>query len=186
MEDPDKASDHAPSPGQAPVAGRRLLLLDFDGVLNSDAYFESAGFREATTGLSDAEVMLTQQAHHLDPARVALVNRLVEALGAAVVVSSSWRLRHSLDELNTLLASRGATFQAIDVTPRVTEYDPTRPLRAREILAYLASLAEPPASVVVLDDDDLQGLVPGHVHLDGAQGLQEAQLDAIVGAWRSD
>jgi hypothetical protein len=71
---------------------------------------------------------------------------------------------------------RGATFRVTAATPRVTEHDPARPLRAREILAYLESLSAPCEAVLVLDDDDLRGLVPGHVRVDGAIGLEARQL----------
>jgi len=155
----------------------RLLFLDFDGVLNSDAYFASPAFLAVTEGLSDAEVMLLNREYHLDPAKVALLNSLVEMLDLSVVISSSWRLQYSLDELNAMLAARGATFRAVAVTPRVTEHDPVKPLRAREILAYLGHLSVPCEAVVVLDDDHLDGLVPGHVHVDGALGLLAQQLE---------
>jgi hypothetical protein len=154
----------------------RLLFLDFDGVLNSEAYFDAPEFLRATEGLSDAEVMLLGHARHLDPEKVALLNRLVETLGVGVVISSTWRLRYTLDELNALLKQRGATFHATAVTPRVTEHDPSTPLRAREILAYLGSLPAPPDGVVVLDDDRLDGFVPGYVAVDGAVGLEARHL----------
>lgn len=155
----------------------RLLFLDFDGVLNSDAYFASPEFSTLTEGLSEAEVMLLDHAYHLDPAKVALLNRVVETFDVTVVISSSWRFRYMLEELNAMLTERGATFRAAAVTPRVTEHDPARPLRAREILAYLDGLAEPPDAVLTLDDDRLDGLVPGHVLVDGAVGLQEQHLE---------
>lgn len=166
-------------PGHPPLRSNpmRLLFLDFDGVLNSDAYFASPELLATTGGLSDAEVMLLDRERHLDPAKVALVNSLVERFELSVVISSSWRLQYSLDELNALLAKRGATFRAVDVTPRVTRYDPLRPLRAREILAYLERLSEPSEVVVVLDDDRLDGLVPGHVQVDGSVGFSAQQID---------
>jgi 16S rRNA C1402 (ribose-2'-O) methylase RsmI len=113
----------------------KLLLVDFDGVLNSAAYFTSPEFLALTEGLPDAEVMLLGRAYHLEEAKVGLLNRIVEASGAVVVISSSWRLPHTLDELNEILAERGATFTASAVTPRVTSYEPSLTLRAREILA---------------------------------------------------
>lgn len=150
----------------------RLLFLDFDGVLNSDAYFTSPAFLAESRGRSDAAMMLLDHVAHLDPAKLALLNPLVETSGVEVVISSSWRLRYTLEELNAMLGERGALFRAVAVTPRVTEHDPSRPLRAREILAHLRGLSEPPTAVVVLDDDRLDGLVPGHVQVDGAVGLQ--------------
>lgn len=158
----------------------RLLFLDFDGVLNSRAYFASEAYRAATRGLTDAEVMLNHHVLHLDPSRLALLNRLVDESGARVVISSSWRLRYSLDEVNALLAARGATFRACDMTPRVTEHDPARPRRAREILAYLDALPVPPEAAVILDDDDLQGFVAGHIPVASSSGLQEHHVEVCL------
>lgn len=162
----------------------RLLFLDFDGVLNSEAYFASPEFSTVTGGLSDAELMLLDHTHHLDPAKVDLLNHFVETLGVVVVISSSWRLRYTLDELNAMLKERGAAFRAAATTPRVTEHDPARPLRAREILAYLDGLSEPPGAIVVLDDDRLGGFVPGYVAVDGALGLQAQHLELCAEALR--
>jgi len=158
----------------------RLIFLDFDGVLNSDIYFASPAFLAATRGLTDAQMMLDDRRYHLDPEKLALVNRLVEVSGARVVVSSSWRLMYSLDELGELLASRGATFRPFAATPRVTEYEPARPLRAREILAYLGALESPPEAMVALDDDNIGAFVPFHVQTDGAAGLLPGHVDACL------
>lgn len=161
----------------------RLLLLDFDGVLNGTAHFTSPEFLAATEGLGEAEVMLLARSSHLERAKVVLVNRVVEASGAAVVISSSWRLGYTLDELNEMLASRGASFRAVALTPRVTSYDPSKPLRAREIVSYLDALATPPESVVALDDDDLGGMVPGHIRTESHLGLQEHHVEACLRAF---
>lgn len=120
--------------------------------------------------------MLLDHEHHLDPSKVALVNRLVEKHQLAVVVSSSWRLQYSREALQAMLTARGATFEVADVTPRVTSRDPSRPLRAREILAYLEGLAAMPTVMVALDDDDLGGLIAGHVRTSSAEGLQVHHL----------
>lgn len=158
----------------------RLLLLDFDGVLNGAAHFTSPEFQAATEGLAEAEVMLLARSIHLERAKVILLNRVVEASGSAVVISSSWRLGYTLDELNEMLTARGASFRAVAVTPRVTSYDPSKPMRVREILAYLDTLATPPDSVVALDDDDLGGMVPGHIRTESDLGLQEHHVEACL------
>jgi hypothetical protein len=152
-----------------------LLFLDFDGVLNDDAWFAAL----QTRAMSDAEMMLANRADHLDPSKVSLVNEIVNATRATVIVSSTWRLAYAIEELHALLRSRGATFAVDGVTPRVTEYDPSRPLRAREILAYLAALPTMPV-FAALDDDDLGGLVTGHVRIDGRIGLTRSDAEQAM------
>lgn len=158
----------------------KVVFLDFDGVLNGDAHFASPAFLRATAGMSDAELMLVSRVHHLDPEKVRLVDGLVARTGATVVLSTSWRLGHSLGELNGFLRDRGARFVAEAVTPRVTEHDPSRPLRAREILAYLSALPEPPVAQVVLDDDDVGSFVGGHVRTNPGTGIVPGDVERAV------
>jgi len=78
----------------------KLIFLDFDGVLNCLTYFKSEKFLEETKGMSDTELMLKYIWYHIDPTRVALLNNLIKETKAEVVVSSSWRLHYSIEELN--------------------------------------------------------------------------------------
>lgn len=58
----------------------KIVFLDVDGVLNCADFFKTA---QTARDLSPREV---------DPYKVLLLHRIVEATGAKVVVSSSWRL----------------------------------------------------------------------------------------------
>ena len=69
----------------------KIAFLDFDGVLNSLA------FLRRDPGPLD----------RLDPTALVLLNVLVQRSGADVVISSSWRLQRSLDELRRLLKQLG-------------------------------------------------------------------------------
>lgn len=78
----------------------RIVFLDFDGVLNSDRYFE----RNPTMGFDEEQ---------LDPAKVQLLNALVGAADDIfVVVSSSWRVVWTVEEIQKLLKDQG--FQYAD------------------------------------------------------------------------
>jgi hypothetical protein len=130
----------------------KYIFLDFDGVMNSAYYFMSNTFRRGTAGLTAADIMLTKVHHTLCPKLVRKVNDLVKDSGAKVIVSSTWRLKYSDDELNEFLALRGATFKIDGRTPikktRMSEYN----VRGDEILMYLKSLSEIPEGIVILDD----------------------------------
>lgn len=61
-----------------------VILLDFDGVLNDDAFLRAVAARHTMRDLHERpEVML-------DPVRVARVQRLCDTTGATVVTVTSW------------------------------------------------------------------------------------------------
>jgi hypothetical protein len=71
-----------------------IIFLDFDGVLNSRPFFANR--------IAEARIELYEtlgEAADSDPANVAELERLVQATGASIVISSSWRHCHRLDEL---------------------------------------------------------------------------------------
>lgn len=148
----------------------RLIFLDIDGVLNSAAFIA-----EATKGVGVSVVDGAFDATtHLDPARIARLNRLIEAARAAVVLSSSWRLLFGLEKTQASLRQRGFVHELADVTPRILGTD-----RHAEIKAYLSTLRSP-LSFVVLDDDETAGvdLEANFVHV--RDGLEEEHVERAL------
>ena len=151
----------------------KVIFLDFDGVLNSIAYFE-AGAHE----LGD-----------LDPAAVARLERLVARSGAKVVISSAWRLKHSPVELRARLAAQGFTGEILDYTPELpagaaTAHGWFLP-RCEEIRAWLAAQSESPERFVILDDAELQAhelaeLQACFVRTDVARGLLDEDVEVAL------
>lgn len=137
----------------------KIIFLDIDGVLNSDIYMASDAYYNEVkaAGCKDHrgyEVVLKAHHTHLDPAGIQLVNQLVEKSDATVVLSSTWRIRYSIDEMNTMLRGRGATFWISDVTPAKMSYR----RRQGDIREYLEDLKDldgvEPEAFVILDDLD--------------------------------
>lgn len=89
----------------------KVIFLDFDGVLNSQQYMESDAYGTGK-GLAFGD-------SQLDPQCVDRLNRLIEATGAKVVISSSWRHIWSRGEITRMLKQRGFRHpeSIIDVTP---------------------------------------------------------------------
>ncbi len=80
---------------------QKIIFLDFDGVLiNRNSLAMHSG--------------LSAQA---DPDCVKALNRITDATGARIVVSSSWRLSISDKEVAYLLKSWGVTGEFIGTTP---------------------------------------------------------------------
>lgn len=163
---------------------RPILFLDFDGVLNS-ADFQQR-WRAAHAGTT------TERLHdQLDPAAVQRLNDVVRATGAAVVVSSTWRLcedSNTVEKLQAVLERFGFTGTVVGVTPSLgcsshAGYTCDEGARGAEIEAYLAALPQRPAFAIVDDSADMQP----HLHKlvrtswqEGLQGRHVMQLSVLL------
>lgn len=112
---------------------RKVIFLDIDGVMNS-----IGPRKQDPRGLVD----------FLEPDNVAVLNAIVAATGAVVVISSMWRLHTPFPELVASFAAAGCHADIIDITP---DLDPRE--RGREVAAWLARQSEPPHRFVVIDDE---------------------------------
>lgn len=157
----------------------KYIFLDFDGVINSEQFFKSPLFYKESDGQSFAQVALITSETHFDPAAIQLVNELVEKSGAQVVCSSSWRLRHTLDELNKMLSDRAATFKMVGMTPRGEPRPGTQKiLRGDEIQEYISYMTVPPDSFVIIDDkSDMGDLRDRLVQTTWEKGFRKNHLD---------
>lgn len=68
----------------------KYLFLDIDGVLNHDEWFESVHYKKHQENWKKSM---------FDPECVARVNKILDATGARLVVSSSWRSMTDLKEI---------------------------------------------------------------------------------------
>jgi len=162
----------------------KIIFLDIDGVLNSDIYFNSPAFKEESKGMSWEEIMLIAHHTHLDPVAIHIFNQLVNRSKAEVVLSSTWRLKYSIEALNNMLKDRGATFQINAVTPKHPEYIgwSSFPIpRGIEIQAYLNSLDQKPESFVILDDvDNMVHLINYLILVDDYYGLTTENVEMAL------
>jgi hypothetical protein len=139
----------------------RVIFLDFDGVLNHRSTYKDHRF-EGVRGL--------------DPRNVKTFNILMrkakEKFGElpSIVISSSWRVGRTLEELRGILKDAGFEYpeQVIDKT-----YVHTMEIRGVEILSWLEGHG-PQEGVVVIDDNpsDMQTmrgrLIQTYKHIDRA------------------
>jgi hypothetical protein len=120
-----------------------VIFLDIDGVMNN-----ISTRTEPERGIVS----------WLDPDNVAVLNQIVRATGAVIVVSSSWRLTLPLSELRAGFAAAGCEAQVVGITPNVDG-----PHRGREIRAWLDAQPDPPTRYVAIDDQFDMPELPGRL-----------------------
>lgn len=103
----------------------KIIFLDFDGVI----------------------VTAHTRYHSGDPYCVHLLNRVIKKTEAKIVVSSSWRVGCTVEELQTELKGWGVDGEVIDKTPHIH-----RVIRGLEIDQWLREHPDV-KSYVILDDD---------------------------------
>lgn len=91
------------------------MFLDFDGVLTTSGTYKR--WRKAGGDLIRNRHFKLELL--FDPHCVEYAQQLCDMVGAEVVLSTSWRTEHDLDDLKALLRQVGFTAPVIDKTPEV-------------------------------------------------------------------
>jgi hypothetical protein len=130
---------------------RRVIFLDIDGVVAPIRRWDRYG--------------------DLDPACMQVLNEIVAAGGADVVVSSTWRHGKTVAELQRILEAGGFVGRVLDKTPS----DIRGATRGEEIAAWLADHLV--GGYVIIDDHAGMGELRSHLLLtQPAHGLQPADV----------
>lgn len=167
----------------------KLLFLDMDGVLNSHAYMTK---RAEERGKHPGDEETGEDWRHwarwvsmIDPEAALRLKRILEATGAFIVISSSWRHAHDYMMMRKILARAGV--MPLGEPPVVVgQTDILSDRRHKEIRLWLKS--HPPVDgFVILDDgsDAGEGFEDHFVKTDLCVGLTDedaARAIAILGA----
>lgn len=144
----------------------KVIFLDLDGVLNSEKYVHEMG--------------KDWDGNQIDPKAVIRLNKIVDITDAKIVVSSSWRIEHSLENLKKIFIDNRIIGEVIGCTP-VLGTD-----RSAEISVWLSN--NPVDNFVILDDDRLEAardcsdpLFDEHfVRTSWLDGLQDRHADKAI------
>ena len=148
-------------------AGDKVIFLDVDGVLNSRAFL--ATYHRA--GIA------------IDPTRLVLLRQIVEASGADIVLTSSWRLHWDSNE--ALCNETGKQMNAIFAQAGLKILDKTPDLgfvRYEEVVRWLEEHPQV-KNFVVLDDEPFEeGILKGHFVLTSRlrRGLDEEDVQKAI------
>jgi hypothetical protein len=128
--------------------------VDIDGVLNGTDYddvIDRLDARQFPMARYADRAVYRSWVKHIDPRAMKLLNRVLSATGAMVVLCSSWRHYHPLRRLRRMLRDAGLKGRVIGITPTLKNC-----FRGEECVAWMA-LARASWSVrsfVALDDMD--------------------------------
>ena len=120
----------------------KVIFLDVDGVLNSVQHYQT---RPAVTPEMSWD---DRKDRNINKLAVQRLNRIVEATGAVVVVSSMWRCGVSRADLRGLLKRNGYAGVMLDKT---TEKGDNRGIQIKQWLDETQRTVD---SFVILDDED--------------------------------
>lgn len=144
---------------------KRVLFLDIDGVLNSEAYWQRLSGRGIT--------IVSSQGQKIDPDAVKHLNRIVHSTHCTVVLSSSWRLGRGFEKAWGWLKEAGYTGHLHDRTSS------TLAGRGAEISEWLSQ--QPPCAYAILDDEpELKTHEGRWVHTPYATGLTAELADRAI------
>ena len=148
---------------------RKIIFLDFDGVLNTEYY----------QGLLQFQGKQWQDEHgaFFDPRAVRQLKRVIDTTGADIVVESSWKYL-GLEAMQELWRVRDLPGRVIDITPSLTG----NASKGEEIAAWLSEYATPDARYVIIDDEyvALDAQIPFFIWTNPYEGLTEDHADRAI------
>lgn len=116
---------------------RKIIFLDFDGVMDT-AYYDHFCM---ANGLPECD----EYGCVFDPECIKALGRIIDATGASIVVSSTWKDFMTMEQILEMWKVRQLPGDVIDVTPTISRH------RGDEIDAWLDAYGKP-CEYVILDD----------------------------------
>ena len=162
-------------------SGKKVIFLDFDGVLNTERWHSQAIRGE----LKD------EYGYRFDPIAVENLSRIIEETGAAIVISSSWKCM-GLATMQKMWKDRQLPGKVIDITPNsvsdefllnvdLNDMD-LLSIRGQEIKDWLIVKGGSDCKYVIFDDmnDVLQEQEAHFVWVDPAVGITKGNVAQAI------
>ena len=149
----------------------------------STAFSTAARRRTIGDSITDAE-FVTRSPRLIDPAAMALLNKLLAATGAEIVVSSTWRHRETIASMQELLDSAGLRGRVVGLTPNPRDVAAWT-CRGDEIAAWCSAQSVSDEEILILDDGaDFGPLSPRVVKTDPEVGLTDEDVARSIALLR--
>lgn len=148
---------------------RRIIFLDFDGVLNTEYYQGLLQFQ--------GKQWQDQYGAFFDPRAVRQLKRVIDTTGADIVVESSWKYL-GLEAMQELWRVRNLPGRVIDITPSLTG----NASKGEGISAWLSEYVTPDTRYVIIDDEYvvLDSQIPYFIWTNPYEGLTEDQANRAI------
>lgn len=147
---------------------RKIIFLDFDGVLNTECYQGLLQFQ--------GKQWQDEYGAFFDPKAVKHLQRIVDITGADIVIESSWKYL-GLEAMQELWRVRHLPGKIIDITPTLVGCS-----KGEEIAAWLSNYATQATRYVIIDDEYvvLGSQIPYFIWTNPYEGLTEDQADRAI------
>ena len=159
---------------------RKIIFLDFDGVLNTEHYQGLLRYQ--------GEPWQDEHGAFFDPNAVKQLRRIIDATGADIVIESSWKYL-GLNAMKELWKVRNLPGRVIDITPSSVsdEYllknlDTTMiHCKGMEIASWLSEQAED-IRYAIIDDEYviLDSQLPHFILTNPYEGITEEQTNRAI------
>lgn len=154
---------------------RRIIFLDFDGVLNTEYYQALLQFQ--------GKPRQDKHGAFFDPAAVRQLKRIIDATGADIVIVSSWKYL-GLEAMQALWRVRNMPGRVIDITPSLGR----NTCKGEEIAAWRSESNTPDTRYVIIDDEYvvLDSQIPHFIWTNPYEGLTKDQADRAISMLTDD
>lgn len=152
----------------------KYLFLDIDGVMNSFDDYKMSG-KKFMKNIHKLTFKLSKK-------QIKLINKIVENYNPKIILSSYWRTRYSLDEINKIFKDKGFKGTIADYTDhKGEEHDD----RWNQIKRYIDK--NQVKNYIILDDEHItkdSTVVPNFIKTDSYVGLTKNSLKDIHNIWK--
>lgn len=148
----------------------KIIFLDYDGVINSQAWFQSQNIILGRP---------VQTLHEkLDPAAVNRINQITDATDAVIVLSSTWRMgfQNDLDKLKSFMKEVGFTGEVVGMTPILNHF------RGGEISRWLIDndINNKSKFIIIDDSADMGNLLHRLIRTNLLVGIQDKHVKIAI------
>jgi len=161
----------------------KYIFLDIDGVIST--------FEESMSSTKDfwIERQWARDMRVLYPFNqecVMILNEILTETGAEIILSSDWKKKRSLKDLDIIFKNNGVIKSPIDVTPDLRQdYSVLEVCRTFEIVHYIAENNININDIVIIDDLNLERLLPPKVRdrfikTNFEDGIREFEIKDLI------